>query len=153
MIEYPPLVRTPLVLDLPNVRVAAVATAPQDAEPRFPIYGYSEGLQRETVTDELPASPDWLPVRSLISEDAAPNSILLFEAPVMPPSLRRASEHGPRSSEALGGIAVNIADADRAHRMFDALGLRPRIHEEDFERLARINAGEIQVEREQETGV
>ena len=32
------------------------------------------------------------------------------------------------------------------------LGLRPRIHEEDLERLARINAGEIQVEREQETG-
>ena len=50
MIEYPPLVRTPLVLDLPNVRVAAVATAPQDAEPtkiRFPICGrHRSGAQR-----------------------------------------------------------------------------------------------------------
>ena len=43
MIEYPPLVRTPLVLDLPNVRVAAVAIGAQDAEPRFLVYGYSEG--------------------------------------------------------------------------------------------------------------
>lgn len=146
MIEYPPLLRAPLELDLRNVRVAAIAEAPQGADPGFPVYGYSNGPDRDNVADDLSGSPDWLPVRALGLDEAPPNAILLFEAPVMTPGVRRVSPNGPRDTEALGGIAVNVADAGQARRLFDAFGLRSRIHEEDLERLARIAAGEIQVE-------
>ena len=150
-IDCPPLLRGPIELELGNVRAAATAAPDPDAEPSFPVYGNSEGPESDTVTDDLAGSPDWLPVPSLAPYDAAPNAIVLFDAPVEAPSVRRASPNGPRGAEALGGIAVSVADAGEARRAFDAFKLRSRIHEEDLERLARIAAGEIRAGRADET--
>lgn len=151
-IECPPLLRGPIALDLRNVSVATTAVTTRDGETSFPVYGYSDGSDERKVVDELAGGPEWLPVRSLGAQDSTPNAILLFESPVVAPEVRRNSPNAPRSSEALGGIAVSVADAGEAWRLFESFGLRSHIHEEDLERLAKIAVGEVQVEGADEAG-
>lgn len=149
-IECPAVLRGPIEVELGNVSVAATSAATADGEPGVPVYGYSDEPGEGRVVDRLDGGPEWLPVRSLGPADTVPDAILLFESPVAAPEARRNSAHGPRSSEALGGIAVSLADAEQARRVFESFGLRSRIREDDLERLARIATGEIRVEGAEE---
>ena len=144
-IECPAVLRGPIEVELGNVSVAATSAATADGEPGVPVYGYSDEPGEGRVVDRLGGGPEWLPVRSLGPADTSPDAILLFESPVAAPEARRSSAHGPRSSEALGGIAVCLAEPEQARRVFESFGLRSRIREDDLERLARIATGEIRV--------
>jgi hypothetical protein len=121
IVEFPWVLREPLVIPAANVRAAAVDEA---ARLRFRIHATSGPYVASD--DDAWLWGDGSALAVLTDDHVAPNLALLLDPPVPAPRLRRETAEGPRRGERMPALLLAVADAGAAEGALErVVPLRP----------------------------
>jgi hypothetical protein len=102
-VEYPELLREPLVVSRSNLRVVAADETRARRFQVFAPFGDADGFLWAYGRAELP-----------VIAAGPPNAALIFESPVPAPRVRRSPAHGVHRGERVAGVLLSAADAGAA---------------------------------------
>lgn len=157
VLDHWPLFRRPMGVELSQLRAVAVHGTSETIEAgvgrkrhdqvRFPVHfaGSEPGEvipgRPGTVATSLRA--EGIPARAIGRERCLPNVVLLFDAPIPVPPLRRSPEHGPQRREALAALGIEAEDPQAIADLLTSNGVRMRIDEDDVVKLREIERGTV----------